>query len=75
MQPGDLSGVDERFVLSRHQAAEPLSESIGKQVGEAVERGIVVVGPALKRRCSARQRTPAAPLTTRSRLGERRPGR
>ena len=44
MESGDLSGVDERLAPRRRQAVQPHGESIGEQVGESVERIVVVVG-------------------------------
>ena len=44
MSSGDLGGVDERLGLFRHETAEPNRKSIREEVGEPVERGIVVVG-------------------------------
>ena len=44
MEAGDLGGVDERLGLFRHEAAEPNRKSIREEVGEPVERSIVVVG-------------------------------
>jgi hypothetical protein len=57
MQAGDLSSIHKRLGLSRDPASEPLNQSIRQQVGEAIERGIVVAGLNLKRRCCAGQRT------------------
>jgi hypothetical protein len=43
-KPRDLDGVDEWLDPLGHQATQPGSEPIDEQVGESVERGIVVVG-------------------------------
>jgi hypothetical protein len=43
MQAGDRGGVDERLGLFRHETAEPNRKSIRQEVGEPVERRIVVV--------------------------------
>jgi hypothetical protein len=57
MKPGNLSSIDERLDLSGYHASEPLNRSIGKQVGEAIELGIVVVGLGPKRPSVADRRT------------------
>jgi len=44
MEPGNLSSIDERLDLSGYHAPQPLNQSIGKQVSEAIEPGIVVIG-------------------------------
>jgi hypothetical protein len=44
VQAGDLGGVDERLGLFRHETAEPNRKSIRQEVGEPVERRILVVG-------------------------------
>jgi hypothetical protein len=44
VQAGNLGGVDQRLGLFRHETAEPNGESIREEVGEPVERGIVVDG-------------------------------
>ena len=44
MQARDLGGVDERLGLCRRETAKPHGESICEQVGEPVERVVVVIG-------------------------------
>lgn len=43
VQAGDLGGVDERLGLFRHENAEPNRKPIRQEVGQPVERRIVVV--------------------------------
>jgi hypothetical protein len=57
VEPGNLNSIDERLDLSGYHASEPLNQSIGKQVGEAIERGIVVVGLGPVRPSPADHRT------------------